>query len=556
MAVATGTAAAPYQVMDDDDGEGDNRSNSDNINNLDDDASRSSSPSISQQQQQQQSPSLQQQSSPPSVPTAAPFWILGLLNNASFVIMIASAKSISEGGTALVYISSVLPGLFVKLSAPYWFDRVSYRYRLGIGSALMAGCFALVGIFSRPGGSSVVMQLLGVALCSLQGSMGEASLLALAGKYDTSLESSLGSHEGGIHGNDGQTKKKGKCITAFSSGTGIAGVFGFAYKVFLTQVLGLSLQLTLFLAIGFAVLYWWTYWAFLDSHINAEAAAAAGAQAQEEIYDEEGSLLSTTSGRRIRDIDGRGSGVELPTHDAAAILSTTGSRKQKRRRRKGYDGVHTSASEGGIDEWEDEFDVAVASHDSDDGPDIPSLTAVQRLKLSLTFWPYMIPLFTVYAAEYALQAGTWTAIGFPVDSVQARDQFYEYSNWVYQVGVFISRSSGTVYQASMLVFWLMPILQCINLALFSYIAATHVWYDYSLLILCFYVGLLGGGVYVNGYLRINADLPKSIREFALSTVSVADTFGIIFADFVGLFIQSCLYQKNGIDGAVAHCPLS
>ena len=218
--------------------------------------------------------------------------------------------------------------------------------------------------------------------------------------------------------------------------------------------------------------------------------------------------------------------------------------------------MQTLSSEEELDVWEDEFEATVAFDDSDkDGPHIPSLTARQRLKLSLTFWPYTIPLFTVYAAEYALQAGTWTAIGFPVDSVAARDQFYEYSNWVYQVGVFISRSSGTVYQATMRVLWLMPVLQCFNLALFSYIASSHVWYDYSLLILCFFVGLLGGGVYVNGYLRINTDLPKSIREFALSTVSVADTFGIIFADFVGLFIQSCLYQKNGIHGAVVQCPL-
>ena len=103
--------------------------------------------------------------------------------------------------------------------------------------------------------------------------------------------------------------------------------------------------------------------------------------------------------------------------------------------------------------------------------------------------------------------------------------------------------------------WLMPILQCINLVFFYNIAVWHFWYNYSLLILCLYVGLLGGGVYVNGYMRINMDLPLSIREFALSTASVADGFGIMFADISGLFIQSCLYRANGIDGAVVNCPL-
>ena len=45
--------------------------------------------------------------------TRAPywFWLLGLLNNASYVIMIASAKSIDAGGVAVVYLVAIGPGL-------------------------------------------------------------------------------------------------------------------------------------------------------------------------------------------------------------------------------------------------------------------------------------------------------------------------------------------------------------------------------------------------------------------------------------------------------------
>ena len=32
-------------------------------------------------------------------------------------------------------------------------------------------------------------------------------------------------------------------------------------------------------------------------------------------------------------------------------------------------------------------------------------------------------------------------------------------------------------------------------------------------------------MYVHGYIRMNKDLPMAIREFALSTASVADSFG-------------------------------
>ena len=192
--------------------------------------------------------------------------------------------------------------------------------------------------------------------------------------------------------------------------------------------------------------------------------------------DEEGSLLTSNKtcatrghSRSRDDIDGRGSGLELSHgHGRAGGLK----------------------SQDDVEPFEDEYHEVNSLHGSgeEEEVDIPSLSPLERLKLSASFWPYMVPLFTVYAAEYALQAGTWTAIGFPVDSQEARDQFYEYSNWTYQAGVFLSRSSGTVYQASMAVFWLMPILQCINLVFFSVVAATHFWYNYTLLILCFYVG--------------------------------------------------------------------
>lgn len=39
-----------------------------------------------------------------------------------------------------------------------------------------------------------------------------------------------------------------------------------------------------------------------------------------------------------------------------------------------------------------------------------------------------------------------TFAGFPVTDPSARHQFYTYSNWCYQAGVFVSRSSGTLYQ--------------------------------------------------------------------------------------------------------------
>jgi len=119
------------------------------------------------------------------------------------------------------------------------------------------------------------------------------------------------------------------------------------------------------------------------------------------------------------------------------------------------------------------------------------LSSLDRFKLVISLWPYTIPLFTVYLAEYMLQAGVWSAIGFPVTNPGARAQFYQYSNWTYQAGVFVSRSSGNIFIASLRVIWLMPFLQALNLFLFWSISMHHYWYNYSLLILCFFSGLLG-----------------------------------------------------------------
>ena len=108
------------------------------------------------------------------------FWALGVLNNATYVIMIASAKSISGGGVALVYLSGILPGMACKATAPFWFDRVGYAKRLAAGTTCMVLSYALVGPLSF---GRTETQLLGVMLCSLQSSLGEASLLALAARY-------------------------------------------------------------------------------------------------------------------------------------------------------------------------------------------------------------------------------------------------------------------------------------------------------------------------------------------------------------------------------------
>ena len=320
------------------------------------------------------------------VPVA--FWLLGLLNNTPYVIMLAAAKSISQGGTALVFIANIVPSLVLKLSAPYWFDRVSYRSRMVTASILMALSFSLIAVFSdddqhKDSDASnattsnnqlrVMMQLCGVAMISAQCGLGEASLLALGGKHDSARSG------------------KNHCLTSFSSGTGIAGVFGFFWKVLLVNWIGLSLKLTMWLANILAVAYATIYIQFLWNENNVVAPSYSQVDSED---------------------TGVQSGTTYPT--------TTE--------------LESFEKEDDDDEEEEEagdFEV----HDGNASTvhevvPIKEMTTYQRFRLVLGLYPYMIPLCVVYAAEYSLQSGTWTAIGFPVTSLKARNQFYQYSNWM------------------------------------------------------------------------------------------------------------------------------
>lgn len=183
-----------------------------------------------------------------------------------------------------------------------------------------------------------------------------------------------------------------------------------------------------------------------------------------------------------------------------------------------------------------------------------NMSARERFFFVASLWPFTIPLFLVFFAEYAMQSGAWAVIGFPLESAAARTNFYIYANWTYQAGVFISRSSGMYFQARDSVLWVMPVLQLAFLLFFVTDAVWLYWWDWYLLGPCFCTGLLGGAVYVNAFTLINRKFQSDPRcELALTAASLGDGFGILTSDVSGLFIQACLFEIHGIPGAEVSC---
>lgn len=389
------------------------------------------------------------------------FFLFGVLNNFSYVVMLAGAKEISNGGTALSYIFSVVPSLLVKFIGPFVFHLISYRTRVWLSAVLMATSFTIVALGNI--WSSLALQLIGVTLVGFQSGIGEASFLALASFYDSR-----------------------RCITAWSSGTGVAGLAGYGWICLFLRVVHVPFSTALFIA-NLAALAWLGVFHFVLDH---SPLAPHCPPSRETIP----CVVKVMENNKVL--------AEEPK--TTTTLRSTRSR---------------------------------------------ATFIVQNL-----LFPYMIPLLIVYCSEYAMQSGTWAAIGFPLTRQDARDSFYFYANFSYQLGVFISRSSGTVFQANRAALWTMPMLQVGLLILFSFISLHQFWYSWAHLIpLTFFAGLLGGGVYVNAFTLMARELSPVHLEFSLGAVAFADSLGILLGDGLGLFLQCRIYEYHGIPGAQIQC---
>jgi len=357
-------------------------------------------------------------------------FIIGLINNSSFVIFAASAKEIASSSVGLVYLCASVPSFGIRISAPYWFDKVSYGHRIRIATVLMALSFTGVAVAPYQW-----LQLVGVMLTSAQQGLGEASFLSLCSRF----------------GN--------KTLTAWSSGTGLAGLFGYAWVIVFKTWMGLPFRFVLLLAnvlcVGYAIAF---YMFRPPPSLTADFSNPAS---------NEGTALGN-----------------------AASSDAGGEYKRASQIEVGEPGEEKDATNGDVVKLE--------------------LTFAERLRLSLSLWHITVPLIIVYMAEYAAQAGAWAAIGFPTHDKGARESFYEYANWCYQGGVFVSRSSGEFWRPGKLVLWAMGFTQCFVLIFFVLDARFKFWYDNSLLSLAFFTGLLGGAVYVNAF-RLIAAAVESYR---------------------------------------------
>ncbi|KAJ6150529.1 hypothetical protein N7471_001728 [Penicillium samsonianum] len=291
-------------------------------------------------------------------------------------------------------------------------------------------------------------------------------------------------------------------LAAWGSGTGAAGLIGAGAYALATSALGFSVHVTLLVSACLPAIMAMSFFVVLP--MSPLRSAEIGAD-------------------RYRAVEGGGRVEEDEMDDGAG---------GEDERLLGVSPVHKSihVNQGGS--WQDQARV--------------NLHRIKGL-----FIPFMVPMLLVYIAEYVINQGVAPTLLFPLreSPFEHFRSFYPTYNAIYQIGVFISRSSTPFFRIHNL--YLPSLLQVVNLALLTLHALFNfipsVWLVF---IVVFWEGLLGGVVYVNTFAEIAEHVPKEDREFSLGATTVSDSAGICIAGFLsmGWEVWLCSWQvEHGRD---------
>lgn len=212
------------------------------------------------------------------------------------------------------------------------------------------------------------------------------------------------------------------------------------------------------------------------------------------------------------------------------------------KQKKEYRNIPNDDDEGAIPSGGLLSDSLSESSSGSDSSTVDLPTLLQNLgRAKALFFPYMLPLLLVYIAEYSINQGVAPTLLFPLPSTPFKDlrSFYPFYNFLYQIGVFIARSSTPFIRIRTLYF--PSLLQLINLV----VLISHAMYNWIpnvhfIFLIIFWEGLLGGAVYVNTFAEILEEVPEEDREFSLGATSVSDSGGICIAGFIGMALEVSL----------------
>ncbi|KAF2464962.1 protein btn1 [Lindgomyces ingoldianus] len=416
----------------------------------------------------------------------AAFWLFGLINNVLYVIILSSALDLvgPDVPKGVVLLADVVPSFLTKLCAPYFIHKIPYPVRIVIFVALSICGMLIVALTPALQDSKTIgIKMGGVILASLSSGGGELSFLGLTHYYGHFA------------------------LAAWGSGTGGAGIVGAGAYALATTVLKFSARTSLLASSCLPVIMLISFFFVLPL---GPLHTSSGKHTEYEAIENDDQELEDDP---LETSEQLGQGGEQQGLLSSSMHSASG-------RSFSSVSVHLRA-------WN-------------------SFKTNLRRSRGL-FFPYMLPLLLVYIAEYTINQGVAPTLLFPLSSspFQRYRSFYPTYGAIYQVGVFISRSSTPFIRVHHL--YLPSFLQVINL----FVLTLHAMFDfiphfYIVCIIVFWEGLLGGLVYVSTFAEITDNVPKADREFSLGATSVSDSGGICVAGFISMAFEVwlCRWQVD------------
>ncbi|KAL2352001.1 CLN3 protein-domain-containing protein [Cryomyces antarcticus] len=414
----------------------------------------------------------------------AAFWLFGLINNVLYVIILSAAldlvgPSVPKG---VVLLADVIPSFLTKLVAPYFIHNIPYHVRILAFVALSTCGMLLIALTPASlENNAIAVKMLGVVVASLSSGGGELSFLGLTHFYGHFS------------------------LAAWGSGTGGAGLIGAGAYVIATTTLGLNVRATLF-AFSFLPVFMLISFFLILPKARLKASSPNRKDYETLSVDDNSAFLSHEDEEDVDGLAGDAGGLLSASMRSSSSRSFTSSN-------------HKTASNAGA--W--------------------CSLKVNLARSRSLFLPYMLPLLLVYIAEYTINQGVAPTLLFPIEFSPFKHYraFYPTYNAIYQVGVFISRSSTPFFRIHNL--YVPSFLQIVNLivltlhALFDFIP--NVYYIFAVV---FWEGLLGGLVYVNTFAEITDRVKQEDREFSLGATSVSDSGGICIAGFLSMTMEVAL----------------
>ena len=102
------------------------------------------------------------------------------------------------------------------------------------------------------------------------------------------------------------------------------------------------------------------------------------------------------------------------------------------------------------------------------------------------------------------------------------------------------------HKANIKVMWLMPFIQVGLMLFFVSDAYSQYWYNWTLLIPAFCVGLIGGAVYIGVFALIAEEVKPELKEYSMGVAIIANTIGILASNVCGVYIQKGLYSYHNL----------